>query len=74
MGVPMQLLNAAVLRRAALSVALVVWIAGCSGQALFKHYPCRGVVTLIPSHKPQIVERLCRVQFVAHSQRDERVA
>jgi len=28
----MQLLNAAVLRRAALSVALVVWIAGCSGQ------------------------------------------
>jgi hypothetical protein len=32
-GVPMLLLNAAVFRRAALSVALVVWIAGCSGQA-----------------------------------------
>lgn len=29
----MQLLNTAVLRRAALFVALIVWIAGCSGQA-----------------------------------------
>jgi len=46
----MQLLNAAVLARVALSVVLVVWIAGCSGQAdtIVVHQVSQAASTWLP--------------------------